>query len=54
MTVSHTPGSHAAGAPAPDGRDGRPTPADLDGMSRDEIAVLAARLDDVEIVHNQR
>jgi ubiquinol-cytochrome c reductase iron-sulfur subunit len=31
-----------------------PTQAELDDMSPDELAVLAARLDDVEIVHNQR
>jgi ubiquinol-cytochrome c reductase iron-sulfur subunit len=31
-----------------------PTQAELDRMSPDELAVLAARLDDVEIVHNQR
>ncbi len=55
MTVSHTPGSSAgSSASGPSAPGGRPTPADLDGMSRDEIAMLAARLDDVEIVHNQR
>lgn len=32
----------------------RPTAADLDGMTPDEVARLAAELDDVEIVHNQR
>jgi ubiquinol-cytochrome c reductase iron-sulfur subunit len=32
----------------------RPSPAELDEMSPDQLANLAANLDDVEIVHNQR
>jgi len=32
----------------------RPTPAELDEMTPDQLATLAANLDDVEIVHNQR
>ncbi|MHA6783924.1 cytochrome bc1 complex Rieske iron-sulfur subunit [Pseudonocardia saturnea] len=32
----------------------RPTPAELDEMTPDELATLAATLDDVEVVHNAR
>lgn len=32
----------------------RPTVADLDGMTPEQVAQVAAELDDVEIVHNQR
>lgn len=32
----------------------RPTPAELDEMTPDQLATLAANLDDVEIVHNAR
>ena len=31
-----------------------PTPEELDGYSRDDLARLAAELDDVDVVHNQR
>ncbi len=31
-----------------------PTRAELDAMSQDQLATLAANLDDVEVVHNQR
>ncbi len=41
MTLAHPPSE-------------RPTPADLDDMTPDQLATLAANLDDVEIVHNQR
>ena len=50
MTLSH---QERSGGEQPAGR-GRPTSAELDAMSRDELATLAANLDDVEIVHNQR
>ncbi len=47
MTLSH-----------PDGRTDDtsrpPTSAELDAMTPDQLATLAAKLDDVEIVHNQR
>ncbi|WP_300018726.1 ubiquinol-cytochrome c reductase iron-sulfur subunit [Pseudonocardia sp.] len=46
MTLSHSDQAHGD-APR------RPTAAELDEMTTDELATLAANLDDVEIVHNQ-
>lgn len=47
MTLSHSDRTHGD-------LPRRPTPAELDEMTPDEIATLAATLDDVEVVHNQR
>jgi ubiquinol-cytochrome c reductase iron-sulfur subunit len=47
MTLSHSsPSGHSPSR--------RPTPAELDEMTPEQLARLAAELDDVEIVHNQR
>lgn len=50
MTLSH---QDRTGDGQPDGPR-RPTSAELDAMTPDQLATLAANLDDVEIVHNQR
>jgi len=54
MTLSHQdqPGQGRGSDPHPPVR--RPTPAELDDMTPDQLATLAANLDDVEVVHNAR
>jgi ubiquinol-cytochrome c reductase iron-sulfur subunit len=49
MSISEHPGSgHAGSGPR------TPTPAELEDMTPDQLARLAAELDDVEIVHNAK
>ena len=56
MTTSKPAGTDgeglATGAENPHARP--PSETELEGMSQEQLAILAAELDDVEIVHNQR